>query len=89
MLTRQHVAQKLIDYLDHRVSLTELVDWAEKAMMEEDLDERDLPLLRDLLARLGLGDVPAFALTWEDCRNYLNSLGYRVEVTVTEEASNL
>lgn len=47
-------------------------------MMEEDLDESDLPLLRDILALLGLGDVPAFSLTWEDCRNYLHSLGYRV-----------
>lgn len=88
MLTSQHVAQKLIDYLDHRISLTELVHWAEKAMMEEDLDERDLPLLRNILARLGLGDVPAFGLTWEDCRNFLHSLGYRVEVTVTKEAIN-
>lgn len=88
VLTRQHVAQKLIDYLGHRISLSELVDWAEKAMMEEDLDERDLPLLRDILARLGLGDVAAFGLTWEDCRDFLGSLGYRVEVTVTKEAIN-
>ncbi|MBC7344958.1 MAG: hypothetical protein H5U03_06015 [Clostridia bacterium] len=88
MLTRQHVAQKLIDYLGRRISLNELVDWADKAMMEEDLDERDLPLLRDILARLGLGDVAAFGLTWEDCRDFLRSLGCRVEVTVTREAFN-
>lgn len=88
MLTRQDVAQKLIDYLSHRISLSELVDWAENVMMEEDLDENDLPLLRDILARLGLADVAAFGLTWEDCRDFLRSLGYRVEVTVTKEAIN-
>lgn len=80
MITRQHVADKLVDYLNCRVSLAEMVDWAEKAMMEEDLDERDLPLLRDMLSRLGLADTPAFTLSWEDCKNYLQSLGYRVRI---------
>jgi hypothetical protein len=88
LLTKQDLARKLIDYLSLRITLDELVDWAEKVMMEEDLHEGDLPLLREILARLGLADVAAFGLTWEDCRNFLRSLGYRVEVTVTQEAIN-
>ena len=33
-ITRQKIGQKLIDYLYHRITLAELVDWAESAMME-------------------------------------------------------
>ena len=40
-ITRQEVAQKLIDYLQHRITLTELVDWAEVAMMEAEFGDRN------------------------------------------------
>ncbi|HBT47679.1 MAG TPA: hypothetical protein DEA73_07375 [Peptococcaceae bacterium] len=88
MITRQDVANKLIDYLYQRISLAELVDWAEKVMMGEEFEERDLPLLRDIIARLGLSDTLAFGLSWEDCQKYLQSLGYRVELTIIKAASN-
>ncbi|GEA16353.1 hypothetical protein E308F_25990 [Moorella sp. E308F] len=88
MITKQDVANKLISYLGHRLTLAELVDWAEKVMMEEEFEEGDLPLLRDIVARLGLSDTIAFGLSWEDCRNFLRSLGYDVEVRVTRLASN-
>ena len=41
-----------------------LFDWAERAMMEEDFDERDLGTIRDITSRLGLADVREFGLTW-------------------------
>jgi len=31
-ITHQKVGQKLIDYLYHRITLAELVDWAESAI---------------------------------------------------------
>ncbi len=34
MLTRQTIAQHLSDYLNHRISLAVLVDWAENAIMK-------------------------------------------------------
>jgi hypothetical protein len=83
-ITRQKVAQKLIDYLRHRITLTELVDWAESAMMEADFEEQDLELLRDIVSRVGLADVRAFGITWEDCEDFLSRLGYRVSITVLE-----
>jgi len=83
-ITRQDVAQKLIDYLHHRITLTELVDWAESAMMEADFDARDFETLRDIVSRLGLADVKAFGMTWEDCEDFLSRLGYRVSVKVSE-----
>jgi len=83
MITRQELAQKVIDYLQHRIALAELVDWAERALMEGDLDERDLDVLREALARLGLADVKAFGLSWEECVQLLGRLGYRIQVQVS------
>ena len=76
------VADKLTDYFDHRVSLAELVDWAEQAMMEGDFVGKDWKTVRDIVARIGLSDVRAFGLTWEDCEQSLMELGYRTEVRV-------
>ena len=82
MITNQSVAGKLEDYLCHRLTLVELVEWAEQAMMEEEFDETNLDTLRDIVSRLGLADVRAFGLTWEDCEAFLSRLGYRVYVEV-------
>lgn len=84
VITRQHLAQKLIDYLHNHLTLAELVDWAEEAMMEGGFAEEDHDVLRDIVSRLGLADVRAFGLTWEDCQNYLSRLGYQARVTVLE-----
>jgi hypothetical protein len=93
-ITRQELAQKLIDYLHHRITLAGLVDWAEMAMMEADFQETmensesppsgDFETVRDIVSKLGLADVRAFGITWEDCEGFLSELGYRVSVTVSE-----
>ncbi|MEA3414750.1 MAG: hypothetical protein U9R02_01090 [Thermodesulfobacteriota bacterium] len=83
-ITRQKIGQKLIDYLYHRITLAELVDWAESAMMEADFEEKDFELLRDIVSRMGLGDVKAFGMTWEDCEDFLSRLGYRLSIKVSE-----
>jgi hypothetical protein len=85
-ITQQAVAQKLIEYLHHYITLAELVDWAELALMEGNFAEQDFDLLRDIVSRLGLADVRAFGLTWEDCQDFLSRLGYRVHITVLEAA---
>jgi len=72
MITRREVAIRLADYLQHRLTLKELVDWAERAMMEEEWEEGHEEVLRDILSRLGLADVEPFALTWEECEDYLS-----------------
>jgi hypothetical protein len=83
-ITRQKIGQKLIDYLYHRITLAELVDWAESAMMEADFEDKDFELVRDIVSRVGLGDVKAFGMTWEDCEDFLSRLGYRLSVKVSE-----
>ena len=84
-VTSKQVAQKLIDYLHHRITLTELVDWAESAMMEADFEEQNLEMLRDIVSRVGLADVRAFGMSWEDCEDFLSRLGYQIKVNVTEK----
>ncbi len=77
------VAQKLTDHLQHHISQEELVGWAESAMMEADFAEGDFETLREIVSRLGLADVRAFGMSWEDCEEFLARLGYRVNVMVS------
>ena len=81
-ITRQTVAGKIADYLQHRVTLEQLVDWAENALQESEFDERSADVLSAAVARLGLADVRAFGMTWEDCQGLLHQLGYSARVEV-------
>ncbi len=83
-ITRKDVARKITDYLHHQITLEELVDWAENMMMEADFESQDFETLRDIISRLGLADVKAFGMTWEDCENFLSRLGYKAQVIVTD-----
>ncbi|MCW5876248.1 MAG: hypothetical protein KIS85_05125 [Anaerolineales bacterium] len=82
-ITRKEVAEKLIAYFDNRLSLPELVDWAEEAVREgEFAEENGSSSLRDVVARIGLADVKAFGLDWEDHKEMLRELGYKAKVIV-------
>src|SRR6266516_3326558 len=82
-ITRQIVAHKITDYIHGKLSQAELVDWAERAMMDADFDEAETDLLTDIVGRLGLADVAEFALRWQDCEEFLRRLGYRAKVIVS------
>lgn len=81
-ITKETVAEKICDYLRRRMSLAQLVDWAEDALRDAPIAEGDAELIADLLAKLGLGDVKQFGLTWDDCFESLGRLGYEVEIKV-------
>lgn len=84
MITREVLAGRLRDYLQHRITRSVLVDWAERAMMDGEFDVRDLETIREITARLGLADVREFGLTWEDCAAFLSRLGYEAKVDVVQ-----
>jgi len=84
MITRHDVAYKLSDYLSHRLSIKQIVSWAENAMMEEEFDHNHLETIRFIISRLGLADVKEFGLSWDDCEDFLKRLGYTVRVDVSE-----
>jgi len=82
-VTRQITADKIADYLHGRLSQTQLVDWAEGAMMNAQFDPTDAELLSDIVGRLGVADVAEFGLRWQDCEQFLRRLGYCATVTVS------
>jgi hypothetical protein len=81
-ITKQTVADKIAAYLHHEITLAQLVDWAENAVMVGELAGRDAKILSSVIARLGVADVRAFGLAWDDCEELLRKLGFspRVEV---------
>jgi hypothetical protein len=84
-ITRQIVADKITDYLHGKLSQAELVDWAERAMVDADFDEADMDVLSDTVGRLGLADVAEFGLRWQDCEEFLRRLGYCAKVIVSSK----
>ena len=52
-ITKQTAANKIAAYLHHEITLAQLVDWAEKAVMEGEFAERELEALRFVIPRLG------------------------------------
>lgn len=79
IITKKILAEKILDYLHHKISVTQLIDWSEDALMESKFDEKESDLIRNITGRLGLADVRAFGLMWVDCEKYLNLLGYKVD----------
>jgi cobyrinic acid a,c-diamide synthase len=81
-ITKKTVADKIAAYLHHEITLAQLVDWSERALMEGQLAEHDASTISSVIARLGVADVRAFGLAWEDCEELLHQLGFapRVEV---------
>ncbi len=80
IITKQELAIHLLNYLQHKSSLNELVQWAENAFMEGEIEGEDPEIVRDVLARIGLADVKAFGLFWEDCNEYMTKLGYVLHI---------
>ena len=81
-ITKKTVANKIAAYLHHEITLAQLVDWSERALMDGEFAARDAQALSSVIARLGVADVRAFGLPWEDCEELLRKLGFapRVEV---------
>jgi cobyrinic acid a,c-diamide synthase len=81
-ITKQTVAERIAAYLQHEITLEQLVDWSERALMDGEMADRDAGTISAVLARLGVADVRAFGLAWEDCEELLQKLGFfpRIEV---------
>jgi len=82
LITKTIVADKIAAYLHHDITLAQLVDWAERAMMEDEFDDNGLPAIRSAVSRLGVADVRAFGLTWDDCEELLRELGFAARVNI-------
>jgi hypothetical protein len=81
-ITKQTVAEKIAASLHHEITLSQLVDWAENALMDGEFEAGSECLLASIVARLGVADVRAFGLTWEDCEQLLKQLGFSARVAI-------
>lgn len=81
-ISKKILAEKILDSLHHKITLAEFVDWSEKSLMEDDFDEQDFATINDIISAMGLADVRAFGLLWEDYENYLKKFGYKVKIQV-------
>jgi hypothetical protein len=86
MITRESVAKKLGDYLHGDLALSELVDWAESSIAEEEFKDSGLV---EIVARLGLADVRALGLAREDCNRILEDIEDMVVVTDRREETRI
>ncbi|WP_119067683.1 hypothetical protein [Aggregatilinea lenta] len=81
MITRHQVSDKLLAYLNQKMTLAELVDWAADCFAIGGFGpEEDIPLLRDVLMYLAAADTSAFPLTWDVCVDFMHQLGTPVKV---------
>jgi hypothetical protein len=86
MTSRKDVAEKLTKYLKHQITLPELVDWSENAILEGGFEEGYEKTIREALGRLGVSDVKEFGLLWQDCEEIMRSLGYELKVDAIRAA---
>ncbi|MBI5194933.1 MAG: hypothetical protein HZA10_01270 [Nitrospirae bacterium] len=84
VLTKTSLADMLIKYINRKIDLLSLVDWAEEMIRESDFENSSFELIREILARIGVADVREFGLTWDDCYNYLHKLGYDVKIELVK-----
>lgn len=83
MLTKQLVLNKLNAYLNHEITLTQLVDWSEQILIEPDIQPpSDVDDIVDVLMYLGAADSKGFPLTWEILSLFMHRLGGQVRVVI-------
>ena len=80
MITKKIIADKLLAYLQHRLPLEDLVNWAEQTLMTSSYDDDNSHTIRNTLSQLGLSDVKAFGLEWKDCEAIMEKLGFKLKV---------
>ena len=86
MINKHAVAQKIFDYLNHKISLREIVDWSENVMMEAEIETLDIEVVTEVVSRIGLADTHNFGLLWEDCDDMLTKLGYKLHIDLLKVA---
>ena len=80
MTTKKIIVEKLLAYLQHHLSSAALADWAETTSMDSYYEDDEHHTIRNILTQLGMADVKAFGLEYQDCEAIMQKLGYTLEV---------
>ena len=84
VVTKKLLVDMLLKYINRGIGLPNLIDWAEDMIRDAEIEDNGYETIKDILARIGLADVREFGLTWDDCYDYLQKLGYDVKVELSE-----
>jgi hypothetical protein len=85
MITRHTVSVWLLAYLNHDLTLAQLVDSAENCFVTGGFyPDEDIELLRDIVSYLAAADTTAFPLTWEICVDFMQRLGTPIKAVILE-----
>ena len=84
-ITKKIISEKVLEYLQHQITLDEIVNWSEGILMNNNFEDDKAHTVRNILARIGSADVKAFGLTWEDCEKIMNQLGFSLMVFAKED----
>ena len=80
-ITPQQVSDRLLAYFNGRLTLPELVDWAENALVEGGFGpDEDVDMLMEIVMYLAAADTEYFPLTWDVCSDFMRQLGLPVKV---------
>jgi hypothetical protein len=85
VITQEILADKILQYLNNQITLTELVSWAEDAILtftESDQRPPHADVIWDILLYMGVADSADFPLTWEIIRDWLECLGHPVQTVI-------
>lgn len=61
--------------------------FSDDTLLEDEFDSTHLTAIRDTVARLGIANVRAFGLTWEDCEQLLAQLDYSAQLSILSRSS--
>lgn len=84
--TKKITAEKINDYLNHRITLAQLVLWCENIMLDAEIAEEDTDVVAEVAARIGVADVTNFGLLWNECDELLRKLGYELNFDLKKVA---
>ena len=73
-ITAQRAVERIRDYLVHKITLAELVDWAENSLIDGEFIHEDSKQLFDIAAHLGLSDSNQFALSLDELESIVDPL---------------
>ncbi|HRE40538.1 MAG TPA: hypothetical protein PLG90_04320 [Ignavibacteria bacterium] len=77
-INKENIAEKILEYLQRKITFEGLVNWAENSIMNDEFDNTDLPIIKEIVGRIGLSDVKEFGINYDDLTDMLNKLNYEL-----------
>ncbi len=70
----------LLAYLNNQIPQDTLVGWAREVKLEGAILSEDADIIGPALARIGVTGQSGYTLTWQDCFDLLEDLGFAPRV---------